>query len=223
MNKLITATVLIVIFMVVGVPFVLALLLKYVPYNIQPGLAGTQDIYGLITVSQDFVSQKDNLTGVGLSIKNPNLKNKKDLLLELYDNGDNLIRTTVVNGASIEDGDFVKLIFDPVEFSSNKKFKVNLSSRLTGKEDVLQPFYTQENISWMGNIVLDNGIEAEELEGSLAMVTFHKPASKLALVKEIFQGVSTRFFQDKFFSAFYLSTISVLVIILLLPKFPPPR
>ena len=133
------------------------------------------------------------------------------------------MRTTVVNGASIEDGDFVKLIFDPVESSLNRKFKVDLFSRPTGKEDVLQPFYTQEEISWMSNIVLDNGLEARELEVSLAMVTFHKPASKLALVKQISEGVSDRFFSDKAFSIFYLSTLSLVLILLLLSKLPPRR
>ena len=81
----------------------MASFIKMVPANDQPGYGskGSVSIYGQRDFTQYFVSKNKNLVAIGTTIKNPNLKNKKDIIFNLYDDSDNLIRTTTLNGFNI--------------------------------------------------------------------------------------------------------------------------
>ncbi len=112
MKKLILFTTLFILFLVIIVPGVLALGVKLVPNGDQPGYNSDQrlSIYGERTVSQKFISDSTNLAAIGTSIRNPNLKNKKDIILNLYDGNEKLIRTSVLNGLAFQDGEFVMFL-----------------------------------------------------------------------------------------------------------------
>ena len=91
MRKLIYFTTTIILFLVFLAPAVLALDIKSIPGNDQPGYSQTLDVYGSRDISQRFVSQVANLSAVGTSIKNPNLLNRKDITFTLYDENMKLV------------------------------------------------------------------------------------------------------------------------------------
>lgn len=188
MKKLIWATTLIILFAVFVFPAVLALGIRYLPANIQPSLEGTKDVYRTFTVSQEFTSLESRLTGIGMSIKNPNLKNKKDITLNLYNTKGDLLRTAILNGSVIEDGSFVKFMFDPIQDSKNQIYTFVLSCPSAGPEEVLPIFYTVNKPSWMGKMMYTE----TEVIGGVSMVMFNKPESKLIVIKEIYTNWFSR-------------------------------
>lgn len=188
MKKIIWLTSLFVLFMVFLLPGVLALGIKTLPSGVQPPLEKTKDIYGLFTVSQEFVSLRPNLTSIAMSIKNPNLKNKKAVTLSLYDEDKNLIRTATLNGLNIDDGAFVKFTFDTIPDSLNKKYTFSLIAPEAGPEDLLSVFYTDKKPAWIGQLKFGK----EDVAGGISLVTFHKPQSKMEVVKEIYSNLISR-------------------------------
>src|SRR3989344_7026524 len=109
MKKQITVTIIFIFCLVVLLPLGLTFGIKYVPSGTQPPLGNTQKIYKDVVLAQSFVSLESNLSGIGVSIKNPNFANKKNLNISLLDNENKLVRSIVLNGKNIGDGDFVKI------------------------------------------------------------------------------------------------------------------
>src|SRR3989344_2402343 len=91
-------TILTIFFFAIFLPVISTFAIRLIPSGIQPSLENTQKIYQDLTLSQSFVSLKDNLAGIGVSIKNPNFANKKDVTFNIYDKDNNLIRSVILNG-----------------------------------------------------------------------------------------------------------------------------
>ena len=186
MKGLIAFTTIFVLTIVFIVPGILAIPIHFVPYNDQPGYSVDyrRGIYAQNTVVQYFTSQEDNLSGFGLSVGNANLKNKEDIILKLYEEGGNqLVRSTTLNGQNIEDGSLVRFLFDPVTGSKGKTYFFVLASPDT-HDFPFSIFFTDRVPSWVGDTYFEEGKVFEE--GKLAFVTYHKPASKLQLIKDIY-------------------------------------
>jgi hypothetical protein len=188
MKKLIWITSLIVLFVIFVLPAFLALGIKNLPANIQPPLDKSKDLYDVFDVSQEFVSQKPGLMGIGMSIKNPNLKNKQKVAFTLYDKDLKPVREVVLSGLNIEDGSFVKFMFDPIADSKNQKYTLIMSCPFAGPEEVLPIFYTENNPSWIGKMMYGK----EDVVGGISMVTFHKPESRLKVIEEIYSNLFSR-------------------------------
>jgi hypothetical protein len=184
-------TTLSVLFVVLLVPAILAMTLKMIPAGDQPGYNSDQklSIYGKRGISQRFISKEKNLTAIGTSIKNPNLKNKKEIILSLYDENNKLIRTSVLNGQNIQDGDFVKFVFEPVPNSLNKTYLFTIFSPEAGPEETIEVFY----ISSPADSVLEYTYDEKTYPGGLPIVTFHKPESKWEVVKKVYASWFFRF------------------------------
>ena len=191
MKKMIWLTTLSVLFVVLLVPAILAMTLKMIPAGDQPGYNSDQklSIYGKRGISQRFISKEKNLTAIGTSIKNPNLKNKKEIILSLYDENNKLIRTSVLNGQNIQDGDFVKFVFEPVPNSLNKTYLFTIFSPEAGPEETIEVFY----ISSPADSVLEYTYDEKTYPGGLPIVTFHKPESKWEVVKKVYASWFFRF------------------------------
>lgn len=190
MKRLIWATKLIILFLVFVLPGVAALAIHIIPDNDQPGY-GTDEkvsVYGKRTVSQVFLAQEKNLTAIGISLGNPNLRNKKEIILALYD-GENLIRTSVLNGQNLEDGDFVKFVFSPVPDSKGKEYRFTISSPEAGPEEVIYAFFTKSVPTWMIGLKYDDAGKVQDVEGELPFVTYHLPGGRL----EVFKVIYSRF------------------------------
>lgn len=190
MKKMVWLTIFSVLFLVFAMPMVLAVTLKVTPAGDQPGYNSDQklSIYGTRGISQKFVSKEKNLTAIGTSIRNPNLKNKKEIIFSLYDEGGKLVRTSVLNGQNFQDGDFVKFYFEPITDSVDKTYSFSLFSPEAGPEEIIEVFY----VSSTTDSILDYTYDGIVYPGGLPIVTFHKPDSKWEVVKEVYSNWLSR-------------------------------
>ncbi len=192
MNKLVVFTTIFVLVLVLALPGLLALPIKIIPYNDQPGYSTDykRGVFGNSAVWQKFTSQEDNLAGIGLSIGNPNLKNKKDVILSLYevnsvssDPGSELmVGKSVLNGLNISDGAYVKFLFDPISPSKGKNYIFSLESPEAGDLEVINIFFTKTIPNWIGELTVGDDL----IDGSLPMVTLHKSQSKFGMIRGIY-------------------------------------
>ena len=190
MKKLIWFTTISILFLVFITPAILALGIKLIPEEDQPGYNSNQrlSIYGERTVSQKFISQDANLSAIGTSIRNPNLKNKKDIILTLTDVKMKVVRTSVINGQNVEDGNFIKFVFDPIPDSENTTYVFTLASPEAGPEETIEVFYTQSMPSWIVEYTYDRNL----YPGGLPAVLYFKPGSRLEVIKEIYSNWFSR-------------------------------
>lgn len=189
MHKFSIFTVNIILFLLFIVPVIMASLIKMVPSSDQPGYGsmGRVSVYGDRFFTQVFISKQKNLTAIATTIKNPNLNNKKDINFNLYDESSNLIRTIVLNGFNIGDGDFVKIVFDMVPDSENKKYYFTLSSPNAGEEEIVELFLTGPTDS-----ILEYTYDEESHPGGAPIVTYHKPDSRLETIKSVYSNLFSK-------------------------------
>lgn len=189
MQKFSIFTIVIILVLLFGTPAIMASLIKMIPANEQPGYGqmGRVSVYGDRTFTQYFISKQKNLTSVATTIKNPNLHNKRDVFFKLYDMENTLIRSVTMNGFNIGDGDFVKIVFDPIVDSENKKYYFTLSSPSAGEEEIIEIFLTQKNPE-----ILEYTYDEETKEGGAPIVTFHKPNSRLETVKSVYSNLLSK-------------------------------
>ena len=211
MKRLVFFSFLIVLFLVLVAPAVLSLGIRFIPNGNQPPLEKIQGVFWQSDIEQGFISQKPNLIGIALSIRNLNLKNDKDITLKLYAEN-NLLRETTLNGRNIEDGALVKFLFAEVADSQNNTYRFVLTSPETLGEFPLQVFYTEQKPAW----AKDMQFASKEATGSLSFVTLHRPASKISLIKEIYKGWLERLYADKSFFFFYAGIILCLIALLVI-------
>lgn len=192
MKKMIWLTVVSVLAMVFVVPAILASTLKMIPGNIQPGYNSDVrlSIYRTREFSQAFIARTNSLIAVGVSIRNPNLKNKKDVVFNLYDADNNLIRTSVLNGQNLEDGSFVKFVFPVIPGSLGKEYSFTISSPDAGPEETIEVFI-------IGEPELASGITeytylGETHPGGTPIVVYSQPESKLKTINSVYSSWLSR-------------------------------
>ena len=190
MKKLIWLTTLLILFIVFFVPAFLALGIKLIPNGDQPGYRPDQrlSIYGKRDVTQKFISSAGNLSAIGTSVRNPNLKNKKDIVLSLYNEKMEMVRTVTINGQNVEDGNFIKFIFDPILDSTNKTYFFSLGSPDAGPEETIEVFVSQNMPVWIEQYVYDD----KSYQGGLPIVLYFKPVSKIMVIKSIYLDLFSR-------------------------------
>lgn len=190
MTKFSLFTIFTILALLLVAPVLMTSLIKMIPANDQPGYGnmGRVSVYGIRAFTQTFVSKQKNLTAIGTTIKNPNLNNKKDINFNLYDENNNLIRTIKLNGFNIGDGDFVKIVFDPIPDSSQKKYYFNLSSPDAKQDEIIEVFLTSPT-----NEILSYTYDEETHIGGAPIVTFHKPDSRLETIKLVYLNIFSKF------------------------------
>lgn len=195
MNKFSMFTITVILFLILILPALMASLIKMVPAGDQPGYGsmGTVSIYSERVFKQVFLSKQKNLTAVATTIKNPNLNNKKDIIFSLYDSNNNLIRSVILNGFNIGDGDFVKIVFDVIPDSINKEYSFTLSSPTAGEEEVIVLFLTESTDS-----ILEYRYDEESHLGGAPIVTYHRPDSRLETIKLIYLNLLSKFLSLNF-------------------------
>jgi len=182
-------TILFVLAVLFVVPAILAALIPMIPAADQPGFGhmGRVSVYGERTFTQYFVSKNKNLVSVATTIKNPNLNNKKEIFFKLYDESGNLLRSNVLNGFNLSDGDFVKIIFDVIPDSMNKKYYFTLASPSAGEEEIIEIFLTDET-----DAILSYVYDEVSHLGGAPIVTFHKPESRFETVKLVYLNLFSK-------------------------------
>lgn len=189
MKKLIWFTTISILFLVFIAPAVLALGISLVPGDSQPGYNPDLrlSIYKDRDVTQRFISQDANLSAIGTSIRNPNLKNKQDIILALFDDRMNLLRTVTINGQNVEDGSLVKFVFDPIPDSNDETYIFTLASPDAGPEETIEVFVV-DMPGWIQQYTYDQKV----YPGGLPMVLYFKPVSKFAVIKDIYSNLFSR-------------------------------
>lgn len=174
MNKFIWFTIVSIFSIVFVIPALALIPLKIIPINDQPGFNGgiTKVIYGDIKSSQFFHSNISNFAAIGTSIKNPSLANKKEIIMDLYDSGGNIIRTVKLNGYNIGDGQYVKFVFEPISDSLNKDYQFTISSPQAADHEAIGVFW-------------------DELYG-IPTVYYKKPDNRLAIAREVYANLFSR-------------------------------
>lgn len=171
-------------------PVILSIGISLIPGNTQPSLTTTERIYNDAIIDQVFNASRDNLSGIGLSIKNPNYQNKKDVTVSLYHSGE-YIRSKTVNGASIADGDYVKFIFDPVHNSNGKRYNFTVSASQADVSEALEVFYSDKP--------------------NLSFVTLYRPTSIISLNTEIYGNLLANLVSDTGFFIFWISGVVIIL------------
>lgn len=207
MKKSVILTIVFIFILVTILPIGLTFGIKYIPGAKQPSLGNTKSIYEEFTLSQSFISVKDNLAGIGVSIKNPNFANKKDTFVSIYDGDNKVIRSITLNGQNIADGKFVKIFFEQIEDSSGKKFTWSISSPTSNFNDALQIFLTENKPDWSLEFKVDGKLTDE----SLSYVTLHKRKNLTEVATQVFSGWMNKLVGDFVF----LITYSLMILILL--------
>lgn len=190
MKKMIWLTTLSILFLIFIAPGILAFALDMAPAGDQPGYNSDKRlaIYGEREASQKFVSQESDLTAIGTSIRNPNLKNKKEIILNLYDQNRNLVRTSVLSGKVVPDGAFVKFVFAPIPDSKGVTYFFTISSPKADPEETVEVFY----IETPTETILEFTYDEEVYPGGFPLVTFHRPASKWEIVRNVYKSWISR-------------------------------
>lgn len=192
MKKMILLTIVSVLVLVFILPVVLSLSLKMIPNNVQPGYNPDirLSIYKARDFTQKFVAKTDNLTAIGLSIRNPNLKNKSDVIFNLYDSGGTLVRTVTISGMNLEDGSFIKFTFPPITGSLGKEFSFTISSPGAGPEETIEVFII--NSKDIASGITEYSYLEETHEGGTPIVTYSKPQSRMSTVAGVYSNWFSR-------------------------------
>lgn len=199
MRYLILLITILVVVAVFIIPFASSLLIRYIPENSQPSLDQTVKVYGKQTVSQSIKVGHNGFSQIGLSIKNPNLANKKDITLTVTENG-TVIHHATLNGAHIPDGKFMKFTFDPIFGSNNKTFQITIAAHDANINDTLEIFVTKE-------IESEVLVGDDKIPGSLSLVSYYKSPTFLYPFSQIIHNVLVRFGLDLPFTVSYLVVV----------------
>ena len=216
-------------------PAILSFGIRVIPGQVQPSMGMTERIYSTSVVTEVFSANRNNLSGIGVSLKNPNLQNKQDVVVSLFNDNSELLGQSTVNGASIPDGGFIKFIFEPIRNSEGKNFVFVLSSIWSHQSDATEVFYTNEPVKnpqkllngkapclsktsdlkiIMVDLKVDQNCTLLLVENSqkanVSYVTFYK-ASPLLIIQEVYSGWWNRLYADKSFFVTYLLIIATLV------------
>lgn len=182
-NNIVRITYISILFILFVVPVFLSLQLNMIPAHEQPGYGeqGRVSVYGGRKFVQKFISSDINLVAIATTVKNPNLGNKKEVYFHLYNKDGSLLRTVILNGFNIGDGDFVKFVFEPITDSKGKEYSFSISSPDAIPEEMLELFITSKN-----DYILDYIYDEDVRSGGIPMVTFHKPDNRFEVVKQIY-------------------------------------
>lgn len=192
-------TLLILILLLVIIPAVLTFGITYIPSLPQPSLVATQKIDERETLSQTFVEKNNNLAEVAITLKNPDFKNKQDIILSLYDNTGALLRTVTRNGSSVTDGDFVKFQFAPITNSANQSYTFTLTAPKVDINNALESYTSPDSVP--GEVMK---IDDKVATGSASFATFYRIPNRLFVLRTVVVGVLNKFFGDPIFAGFYI-------------------
>jgi|SRR5579884_1630171 len=209
MGRLVKFSVGLVLALLVVIPLILGVIIRSIPDGFQPSLDRTANVDFQNTISETFRASKNNLSTIGLSIKNPSLLNKDPLLFNIY-NGDQIIRSVQLSGANIPDGDFVKINFPPITDSQGNTYKIEFSAPDT-HQNSLQPFISNQKTD--DETLMING---QDMDGSISFVPYYKSSNPIVSAFSIYGNIFSQLGKDLGFAIIYILIIAGLLGYLLL-------
>lgn len=216
--KLSTFTTSLVIFLVLIFPALLSLIIKTIPEKQQSSLDGTIKLFGERKIAQKIAVSKNNFSGIGISVRNPNYINKNDLIFTVYSEDNLTLRQMAISGLHINDGDLLKINFPPISDSANKNFTIEFTSPKSSSDQYFEIFISNKNNEKSKGFKLYESSGVSDFEGSIAYEIFNKSENPLSLIYPIYSNVFIRLIKDPFFSAIYFTLIISLFFVYL--KYP---
>jgi len=192
-------TVGIVLIAVFVTPCLLAFGVRYTKGVEEESSGVVKSVYQNEVLSKSFKTDPRNLTGVGIGIKNPDLRNKKDIFLAVYTQDGSLIRESVVNGKVIPDGEFIKFMFNPIPATSGGEVRFVLSAPSASSSDALEIYLARNN-------------------KEPAITPLYQVDSVPGLLISTYSGWAEKLLADRTFAAAYLVVLGSLSITLLARK-----
>jgi hypothetical protein len=201
---LITYSISLVIILLFIVPSILLFSMESVAYDSQPGLGGTSKVFGDTVLSQDVYFNHTDLSQIGMSIKNPVLINKKDILLQIYNLDGTLLSSAKVSGKNIPDGSLVKFTFPAIENSKDKWFILVLSARDSSENEALEVFLTDDSVSWLSNFSKNGSKESH----NIALQAYYTIQDHFGLIKLVYSTWANLFLRSGWFAGVYIFAIA---------------
>jgi len=198
---------------IVLTPGLVGLVIRAIPSGFQPSSDGTIKVYGSHTVSQE-VWPGEYFSGIALSIKNPNLINKDDLIVEVEQGGE-VLRQVTLTGGGIEDGNYVKIRWPAITGSAGKSYTINFLAPAAIDSEALSLVTTDHKTDELGRLII---ADEPAVDQGLALVTFSQPKNPLAISGYIYQSLTARFWSDWGFGLFYLVGIGAITVMLFKPE-----
>lgn len=191
MKKMIWLTTVFVLGLVFIVPVIFSMGLKMIPVNTQPGFNYDVrlPIYRDRVFVQKFTAKENDLTAIGMSIRNPNLKNKAGIIFSLQNIDGSLVRSVAISGMNLEDGSYTKFIFNPIPDSRGKEYIFTISSPDAGPEETIELFIIGKD-SPSG--IIDYSYIGKTYEGGTSLVQYVKPVNKVMTIKEVYSNLISR-------------------------------
>lgn len=193
MKSVIFTTVTIII-VVALLPLLLIFGLKYIPAKYQDPTVLSKPIYEKLVIEGEVSASRNYFSGLAVSVKNANLQNKKDVVLSLTDKNGNEIRKSILNGAVIPDGEYMKFMFDPINNSNGVTYKYIFSSPDSNEKNAVEIYLNKDK--------------------RVAFVDLYKP-SRFNLIKSIYTGWFNKIIGDRIFTGVYLITLLGLLFVVL--------
>jgi len=209
--KHIIFTISFIVLLIFILPLGLIFAIKYIPTDFQPPLKDTKKIYGNFVYYQSFISEKDNLAAIGVSLKNPRLANKNYTFFDLYDDENKVIRKVSLKGENIADGKFVKIFFDPVTDSVNKRYTWSIYSPDSTQDDALEVFLTDQKPPWSTEFKVNDEVSSD----SLSYVPLHKVSDPTTILGQVISDWTLKLTSDREFFVIYLGLVLSLFVYLI--------
>lgn len=208
------ATILFLITVLIVIPLFLIYSIDIVSYDKQPGFFGSQKLTNDYTLTQELYVDRNNFTGFGISIKNPNQLNKNDIDIVVLDKYIP-IRKVKVSGENIEDGSYQKIVFEPIADSGDKHYLIQFKTAGTENFNAFEIFTTKEKSRFLGNLYLNSQLVENR---SLAINSLYEMSNRYDEICRIFQSLISIFSKDFKFAIFYSIVIFSLCIFIVRKK-----
>lgn len=124
------------------------------------------------TIGQSFVGSADNLSGIKLFTRNPNLANREPITLHLKENptADKDLASVAFSGANVGWDYALRIQFAPIADSKGKSFYFFLESPTTEASQAIEFGYNQNNNYKNGEAFVNE----KATGGDLFFITFYK-------------------------------------------------
>lgn len=205
--KAVIISILILVVLFVLIPFSLLLSVDSISFIDQPSFRGDYKVYGDTNLKQEVYTDHNKFHAIAMSVKNPNLLNKNDLIIDIFDKSNNKVRHVKKTGLNIHGGSLVKFNFDPIEDSKDKKYNLLVYSPESQDFESFSIFLTSDQVSWIGDLKINDNLTSEKI----ALRVYYKPENRLLLIKNIYLSFFNNIFRDKTFMIFYFFIVLLLV------------
>lgn len=161
------------------------------------------------TIGQSFKASEDNLSGIKLFTRNPNLANHEPIIFHLKDSpsASNDILSVVFSGANVGWDYSLRIQFAPIADSKGKTFYFFLESPTTEAGQAIEFGYNKDDNYKFGEAY----VATKPMTGDLFFVTFYKISPQnfiSSTIDSLFQRAGK---DQKFFIVYFVIFLALVI------------